>query len=172
MLSRKELANNQFAQISTFRAARTGLMLAYSSLVSDLFALNNDVAEKQLPRPLMSFLRRLTNRPSRLSRGDNLYGWLCKGIVHGRIEREEESIAPTFKFVPEGTELKLPLYVTSSMITELTPFLISLDRNISGMNFILEEPKAHLHLEAQREMALGIFRQNDFTRCASNAYDT
>lgn len=139
-------------------ASRTGLMLAYPSLVTELFAPNTNIAEKQLPRPLTSFLRYLSIRPPISKNPDSLSQWLCKNIVHGKIEREKQNAAPTFKFVPEGVSLKLPLYATSSMITELSPFLIAFDGGISGLHFILEEPEAHLHLEAQREMARAIAR--------------
>ncbi len=55
------------------------------------------------------------------------------------------------------------------MITELAPYLIELKANVVGKHFILEEPEAHLHLEAQREMAR-VYLPFGRSWCTSDTY--
>lgn len=51
-----------------------------------------------------------------------------------------------------------PLHATSSMVTELAPFLIALRSSRSISLLVFEEPEAHLHLSAQRIMAQALAR--------------
>lgn len=52
----------------------------------------------------------------------------------------------------------LPLHLASSMITELAPFLALLRSRNGFEALIFEEPEAHLHLSAQREMARALVK--------------
>lgn len=164
----EEIVNNiiHARSVATFNgsiyipAARTGLMLALGSLVSDSLGSKDANAIRELPLPLVSFLRAMA-RPQRESRGratSKLAAWLRENVTHGSIEARRTPSIPEFRYKPEGMDVELPLHATSSMITELAPFLVSLSSDIKGRHLILEEPEAHLHLEAQREMARAIAR--------------
>jgi hypothetical protein len=76
--------------------------------------------------------------------------------MHGKIEASEDEV-PSFAYVPENTNMSVPLHAASSMITELAPFLILLKQG-SSRQIIFEEPEAHLHLSAQRSMARALAR--------------
>lgn len=137
-------------------AARTGLMLALRAMISRSFESGDAPPTAGLPRPLTEFLRRLTY--PRVEREDSKIGaWLQKEIMHGSIVASQDEV-PSFTYVPENTEMSVPLHAASSMITELAPFLLLLNQGIVMPQIIFEEPEAHLHLSAQRSMARAIAR--------------
>lgn len=154
------LGRPSFARTIYIPAARTGLMLALDALVSDSFGIKENSATPDLPQPLLSFLREMTrprHRPSSRQFA-KLASWLRDNVTHGSIETSARPGATDFKYKPHGADVELPLHATSSMITELAPFLVSLTSELRGAHLIFEEPEAHLHLEAQREMARAIAR--------------
>lgn len=141
-------------------AARTGLMLALGPITAS--ALENLGIEEpeeptRLPLPTIRFLQALT-RGSRSSPADyeEVAAFLELEVLKGRIVRERTP-TPSFSYKTEG-EVSLPLHVTSSMVTELAPFLILLRNAKFDRGLIFEEPEAHLHLSAQRAIARAIAR--------------
>lgn len=138
-------------------AARTGLMLALRSLVTQSFEADEEVPTQILPKPLASFLQRMTYP---FTRGQNkeLLDWFTKDVTDGALEWANERDFPDFSYRPANTGLSLPLHAASSMITELAPFLVALSDTRFLRYVIFEEPEAHLHLAAQRHMARAIAR--------------
>lgn len=154
------LGRPSFANTIYIPAARTGLMLALDALISDSLGIKERSATPDLPQPLLAFLRQMTrprHRPSS-RQFTKLASWLRDNIAHGSIEARSGPGTTEFKYKPFGADVELPLHATSSMITELAPFLVSLTTELRGAHLIFEEPEAHLHLEAQREMARAIAR--------------
>nr|WP_244656376.1 MULTISPECIES: AAA family ATPase [unclassified Rhizobium] len=149
-----------FARVTYIPAARTGLMLALSSLVTERFSVKDQSKSLDLPVPLVSFLQSIADPRAgyRSKSTSKLSSWLQDNIIGGSIKQDKKSGNSPFKYRPHGRELELPLHATSSMITELAPYLLSLNSEVKGRHFILEEPEAHLHLEAQRNMARAISR--------------
>lgn len=140
-------------------AARTGLVLALRSLVSNLFG-SEDVTAINLSRPIKDFLSRLSLGAfpgSASGEGQKIVDWLQQEVVHGEIKQTEEEI-PSFSYVPTNSTISVPLHAASSMITELAPFLIILPNRSSRGLIIFEEPEAHLHISAQRSMARALAR--------------
>ena len=78
-------------------------------------------------------------------------------ILDGEIHAESSKIRyPDFHYVfPKGKEKKkLPLMNASSMVSELAPVSLFIRHYVGyGDLFILEEPEAHLHPGAQREIS-------------------
>lgn len=141
-------------------AARTGIMLALPALVSQALSPTDESERTPLPRPMLDFLRHMARQHVSVNpnRTESLLRERIKQrLVHGRITSRKNA-ASEFQYIPDGTDISLPLHATSSMITELAPFMVTLDRNVSNQHIIFEEPEAHLHLEAQREMARLIAR--------------
>ncbi|MCW2272697.1 AAA family ATPase [Rhodoblastus acidophilus] len=141
-------------------AARTGLMLALGSLASDSLGSKENSSSRELPLPFQQFLREMVrpNFSDRPSQKNKLSAWLDDNVIGGAIEAQRRQGTPDYKYKPRGSDVELPLYATSSMITELAPFCVALRSDVRGRHLILEEPEAHLHLEAQREMARAIGR--------------
>ncbi|HLK82255.1 MAG TPA: AAA family ATPase [Xanthobacteraceae bacterium] len=140
-------------------AARTGLMLSLRMMISQLFAEGTPLSTR-LPRPLTDFLRRLTLEPSPAGNGgaqEQIARWLQDEIMHGKVEASEDEV-PSFTYIPENTNVSVPLHAASSMITELAPFLILLKQGLLPRQIIFEEPEAHLHLSAQRLIARALAR--------------
>ncbi len=139
-------------------ASRTGFMLSYKSLIASLmeegWGLDKKV-KSDFTRPIIDFLKRLLvdiNREDFYTRwyGDIAHS-LEKEILEGRIEQTPDPGA-SFYYQPELTKKSLPFHLTSSLVSELAPLIISL----KGMVFntlIFEEPESHLHLNAQRILA-------------------
>lgn len=139
-------------------AARTGIMLALPSLVSQSLGSTRQADATGLPKPLSSFLSRMTERSVSIrARSTPVRDRLQERLLRGQISAPKESVSD-FRYTPEGMEVALPLHATSSMITELAPFMVALQNEAGTHHFIFEEPEAHLHLEAQREMARIIAR--------------
>lgn len=140
-------------------AARTGLMLALRALIGNLFESDEETAPT-LPGPITDFLRRLAFSSIRTDDAHPrraIADWLQNEVIHGQIVMTGEEV-PSFSYIPESSDISVPLHATSSMITELTPFLVLLKNRISPGLIIFEEPEAHLHLSAQRSMARAIAR--------------
>ncbi len=149
-----------FATTIYIPAARTGLMLALDALISDSLSVKERSSTPDLPQPLLAFLRQMTRRPHRPNDRafEKLATWLRETVAQGSIQTRSRPGATEFVYTPQGTSVELPLHATSSMITELAPFLVSLTNGLQGAHLIFEEPEAHLHLEAQRRMACAIAR--------------
>lgn len=63
-------------------------------------------------------------------------------------------------YTPDGEEKQLPMYVTSGVVTELTPLLLFLNYvNVGTM--LVEEPEIALHPALQREMARLLVRMKN-----------
>lgn len=134
-------------------AARTGIMLAMDYYVEG--ALNRaslstreKLKEKtNLPLPLRDFARR-NYMPSHMGSDGESKG-LLRSLIQGNVLRRKRG---EFYFRPDGCDQDIPLCASSSLVTELSGFYLLGEQSGSKL-IIFEEPEAHLHLEAQREIA-------------------
>lgn len=80
-------------------------------------------------------------------------------LLDGRIQTRDEAdnICPDFVYVPNQSNLRLPISQSSSMVSELAPIILFLREIVaSGDMLIIEEPEAHLHPVDQIQMALAL----------------
>lgn len=160
-------------------AARTGLMFITHDIVQSQFEHNNrfifntynetknQQQNNDLTAPLNDFIAKIHNasRPkSELNiENQNTENQLFNKIMGGKLVQDEGQYR--FDFQPDGLEQAVPLSASSSLVTELAA-LSALEDNIrEGTFIILEEPEAHLHLSAQREMAKLIVRLINEKKC-------
>lgn len=90
--------------------------------------------------------------------GSDMEAHILSGKVH---VQEAETQYPDFRyrFRANGEECDLPLMSASSSVSELAPISLFIRHYLDvGNLFIVEEPEAHLHPEAQRQIA-GVLAQ-------------
>lgn len=135
-------------------AARTGIMLAIDFFVSGAMertahytTRTKQATTSSLPAPLSEFAANLTYPFFRSN-----VAKLLSPIVGGEYARTKKR--GEYQYTPSGMDKALPLAATSSLVTELAGFALMLGLvDVSDSFVIFEEPEAHLHLEAQREIA-------------------
>lgn len=139
-------------------AARTGIVLNLNNIISGPFRrqlFSKDDLERKtndFTQPTLNFALHLN---SLLSDNDKEYTYL-KELMGGKIKIN--SLTNRYEYLPNKTDKSIPLSASSSLVTELTPMAI-LGADSVRKDFILfEEPEAHLHLEAQREMAKALVK--------------
>lgn len=144
---------SHFGNMVYLPAARTGIMLALKyfidgALRQSVLYTRDRVADIVLPAPLSDFAARMTySIGSRRRGGENILNSILKGKLTGGGRRG------AYEYTPEGMQQAIPLASTSSLVTELSAFSLLLQKIRKSSLLIFEEPEAHLHLEAQREMA-------------------
>lgn len=136
-------------------AARTGIMIALDYFIGGVLKRaelsSNEALEQSqnLPAPIRDFAIRLS-MPGRV--GGKGGSSILQKILRGKLERGDRR--GEFLYTPENSEAVIPLASTSSLVTELAAFPAVVERQFKdGAFLIFEEPEAHLHLEAQRDMA-------------------
>ncbi|MCG7656612.1 AAA family ATPase [Wielerella bovis] len=160
-----------FGNVLYIPAARTGLMFITHDIVQSQFeSINNFSFNKRsnklrnndLTAPLNDFIAKIHNA-SRPKSELNTENQSFNQIMGGKLVQREGQYR--FDFQPNGLEQTVPLSASSSLVTELAA-LSALEENIGyGTFIILEEPEAHLHLSAQREMAKLIVRLINEKKC-------
>lgn len=153
-------AGNLWGQMSRMiyiPAARTGIMLALNYFLEGNKSSPDILDEKgsfnNLTAPLNAFAKQMQH--SFLSNGHNNNDkGLISSLLNGEINTSDNN---TYFYQPLGTEQVIPLASSSSLVTELSPLSV-LDGSLKNRFIIFEEPEAHLHLEAQREVAKAIIR--------------
>ena len=81
---------------------------------------------------------------------------LEKSILGGTIRNRHESSGqyPEFVFVPNGSDRRIRMSRSASMVSELAPMVLLLRAHVMPEDtLIIEEPEAHLHPHVQTEMA-------------------
>lgn len=129
-------------------AARTGIILALDYYRDARIRGSEMALPNALPAPIQDFASEIAS-PFLREVNPNIEA--ASDLLNGRITRARHRTG--FNYTPNGTELELPLSAASSLVTELAALSLVSDRLDPGAFVILEEPEAHLHLDAQRQMA-------------------
>jgi hypothetical protein len=108
--------------------------------------------QKRRGTPLLPQLAQWSRRRERGEVGKKLLQFLNSRLLKGEFKLEQEIGGVRQLFSSWGRQVELPL--TSTGALELFPLALLFQRRLSPNHFfIIEEPEAHLHPEAQREVA-------------------
>ena len=142
--------------------SRTGFLLTYPSLMKDAFEYKyrkeSETAES-LTRPCSDFLTRLAsisqNPPNK--QFTKLTHFIQEAMMEGHINRKKGPLS-AYSYRPSASDVDIPLYLSSGVVTELTPLLLFLkySRNLSTL--FIEEPEMSLHPALQKRMAQVLIR--------------
>lgn len=142
-------------------ADRTGIIRAHTALLNSIIALTGTVQPRCTPRSrllsgvLSDFLQALIGAGRESKREDNSNSRLSRMIetklLGGTIHIDQTPIGyPSFSYRPMDWQKSIPLMQTSSMVSELTPIVLYLQRIVhDGDLLIIEEPESHIHPQEQ-----------------------
>jgi len=176
----KEISNQKASKEEFyFPASRTGFVLAFDEIVSGVLRdrFGGQPTATKLTEPTIdfisgfsdiksgkfgdeiSFLRRSLfdeeDKSSDKNIMKNLFEFIENRIIKGKIiEEKKQQNYTQFYLKPINSE-KLELHLTSSATVELLPLVIFLKHfsTLKDRLLVIEEPEAHLHPQAQIEMA-------------------
>lgn len=138
-------------------ASRTGFMLTYKALLNE--SIRSNYSNKRMERtkfttPIINFLNRFVDLDVGVNNEySKVVKFIEKELIKGSIVKDESPVKNIY-YKPSNLNDNLPLYLTSSLVTEVTPLILFLsDANSYFKTLVIEEPEAHLHLKAQIIMA-------------------
>jgi len=179
----KKILSEYFKQKSSseefyFPASRTGFVLAFDEIVSGVLRdrFGGQPTTTKLTEPTIDFISGFSDIKSgkfgdeisflRDSLSDdkdksskqnmkNLFEFIENRIIKGKIVEEKKQQNYTQFYLQPKNSKKLELHLTSSATVELLPLVIFLKHfsKIEDRLLVIEEPEAHLHPQAQIEMA-------------------
>ena len=140
-------------------AARSGFMLTYRSLVSEVMnVFYGEEVNSTFTMPVVRFLQGLAeNGSSAKARLAPIADYLEEQLLQGKVRVKKRGVNE-YSYQPSEGKQSLPYHLTSSLVGELTPLVIFLRSNISYKSVILEEPEAHMHPELQKRLTCVLSR--------------
>ena len=168
LYARSILLHFQFSHY--FEAGRTGLMDSYRELAASL--INRAVYRSRLERSTDQLSVRLTTNEflqalvrlrsiARPAIGgpvmERLASAIERGVLGGKIHVVESAGITHFEYENTETGVTVDIDRAASMVTEVAPIVMFLRQGIDeGDLVIIDEPEAHLHPEAQQQMAAAL----------------
>jgi len=155
-LLRKGFHNHSIDEVVYFPTARTGFLLTYKTLVGSAVEqkFGQEETEKTLlTRPNREFLRKLSSMNTQNERKnfEDIIHFVEENLLLGNVSVSD---MPTHDilYTPRNEEKQLPLYITSAVVTEITPIILFL-KYIRISSLLIEEPEISLHPQLQWQMA-------------------
>lgn len=151
-----------------FPTARTGYVLTYKSLIGSAIKhkFNLDSMPKNLlTRPNSDFLMKLSeltgndmmrDEAERNNHIQSAIDIIENNIVKGHVTISDMPVQDIV-YHPNDTDVNLPMFVTSGVVTEMTPLLLFL-KNSPPQTILIEEPEISLHPQLQCEIARVLIR--------------
>ena len=137
--------------------SRTGFFLSYKELakqsVTSAFNIENQKFKNLFQKPISDFINNLIDL-SKEYKINEKYTDIMKifhNMIQGNIEINTETGGYYYK--PNNTDLKIPMYLNSAVITETAPLYLFLKYGKDIGTIFIEEPEMSLHLKLQKQMA-------------------
>lgn len=137
--------------------SRTGFFLSYKELakqsITSAFNIENQKIKNLFQKPISDFINNLIDL-SKEYKINEKYTDIMKifhSMIHGKIEVNTETGGYYYK--PNNTDLKIPMYLNSAVITETAPLYLFLKYAKDIGTIFIEEPEMSLHLKLQKQMA-------------------
>lgn len=162
VVERTSIQSRAIGEALYLPASRTGFMLAYKTLVQEMMeqAIHGEKEETnlQFTLPVYRFLQGLIRLDeSTTSQYEDIGEFLENEILHGSM-KQEKGVIPSYFYQPKSKKNKLPLYITSSLVTELSPLILFLKSKTTYRSLFFEEAEAHLHPRVQRVLAVALVK--------------
>lgn len=141
--------------------ARTGFLLTYKTLIGNALQekfTTTETTKNLLTKPNSDFLQELSgiNATEEKKRFQSVVDFIEEHVITGHVS-VLDSPAQDLVYTPEGTDKKLPLYITSGVVTEMIPLLLSLKYTDLGA-LLMEEPEICLHPQLQWQVTRVLIR--------------
>ena len=137
--------------------SRTGFFLSYRDLakqsVTSAFNIENQKIKTLFQKPISDFINNLIDL-SKEYKANERYANIIEifhNMIQGSIEVNTETGGYYYK--PNNTDLKIPMYLNSAVITEIAPLYLFLKYGKDIGTLFIEEPEMSLHLKLQKQMA-------------------
>jgi len=142
-------------------ASRTGFMLTYRALVQEMMEtrIEGDVTSgSEFTLPVYRFLQGLLDLDgSANSKFKDIGNYIEANILSGEM-KQSKGVVPIFSYKPAERKEELPLYLSSSLVTELAPLTLFLKSKTTYKTLFFEEVEAHLHPGVQRVLATALVK--------------
>lgn len=152
------ILQNNFFELNFFPTSRTGFLLTYKELskISNMNQFSIVVNEEKtlFQRPIINFINNLIDLSYNYEENEiykDILEIFENNILKGKISLNEETNAMYYQ--PNNTNLKIPMYLCSAVITEIAPLYLFLKYKKIAGNLFIEEPELSLHLKLQKQIA-------------------
>lgn len=153
---------NLFNKVFYLPTSRTGFMLTYPAIISkalqSTFSTTDNITKNLLTKPCLDFLVNLStvSEQNKNDKFKNITDMIENDIIKGNISVDNKP-SSNISYIPKGSKSKLPMYISSGVVTEIAPFLMFL-KYYNPNIIMMEEPEMCLHPELQWK----------FSRCLVN----
>ncbi len=167
--------SDRWTRFSFLPASRTGILLLYKQALANSLEMYNKQEENEfgLTQPVwdfMMFMLRYKHIPHSSIANRHIISFINTHLIDGKLKIEEEEVI----YTPKGTKLQVPIYLTSSMVNELSPLIHLLTAYKTPRCIFYDEVETCLHPLKQIEMARLLVRMvnADYKMIVSTHSDT
>ncbi len=163
-LVRQDFRDSGLRDLTFLPTSRTGFLLTYRTLTGNamdqMYQGGNLLYSDRLTRPCSDFLSALTwiSPENAGKKYVDLIRFMEKTMLEGRIVRTGPGPLASYVYRPSGQDTEIPMFLSSGVVTELTPLLLMLQYKPALSTLFIEEPEMALHPALQKRMAQVLIR--------------